>query len=290
MKRRHFLQLGAMGSLMLFQSGCERTSRGEQDLLRAAQEAKTHEAYDELAGAQLSPKDHIYEAKIFNALPDVVATGREWELVQSIEARLRRTMDWVGFGNFNIISFDRTLRFASAVDRIGAFTAEELAFIEELFARDARQYGFYGDRVIDHLSATIDESAVYKVPHTGHYLFRGESEQVYDAIKEDIGETIILTSGVRSLTKQLHLFLAKVVDTGGNYSEASRSLAPAGYSYHGIGDFDVGKVGFGARNFTQAFAKTREFEKLMKLGYVAIRYPEGNPYGVYFEPWHIEVI
>ena len=289
MQRRHFLQLTALGSAALLQTGCD--TKVKHDLKMAEQGTEDEVLmYDELSGGGHTPKDHLFSPKGSQSLSDRFATGREWELVQSVEARLRRVMDWVGFGNFNIIGFDAVLRFASAVDRIGTFTPEELTFIEELFGRDAKEYGFFGDRVVSRLSETIDEKAVYKVPRSGHFLFRGESERVYDQICRDIGESIILTSGVRSIPKQLHLFLAKTVDTGGNYSEASRSLAPAGYSYHGIGDFDVGKVGFGARNFTQDFAQTREFEKLMKLGYVAIRYPAGNPYGVYFEPWHIEVV
>jgi hypothetical protein len=246
--------------------------------------------YDELSGSQLDPKDHLYESRLPKSAPDVIATGQELVLLERVEARLRRVMQWVGFGNFNIIGFDSVLRFARTVESIGAFTPEELDFIEALFARDAKAYGFFGDRVIDRLTAEVDSRSVFKVPASGHYLYRGDSERVYEQIKSDVGESIILTSGVRSVTKQLHLFMAKALSEGGNYTEASRSLAPAGYSYHGIGDFDVGKVGFGARNFTSEFAKTREFEKLMKLGYVAIRYPEGNPYGVYFEPWHIEVV
>ncbi len=50
-----------------------------------------------------------------------------------------------------------------------------------------------------------------------------------------------LTSGVRGVAKQFILFLAKAEANGGNLSLASRSLAPPGYSYHGVGDFDVGE-------------------------------------------------
>jgi LAS superfamily LD-carboxypeptidase LdcB len=28
----------------------------------------------------------------------------------------------------------------------------------------------------------------------------------------------------------------------------------------------------------------------MDLGYIKIRYPKGNPFGVRFEPWHIKVV
>ncbi len=45
---------------------------------------------------------------------------------------------------------------------------------------------------------------------------------------------------------------------------ASRSIAPVGYSYHGIGDFDVGIKGWGFENFTDKFATTDEYSRLMK--------------------------
>ncbi|MGI9295075.1 MAG: M15 family metallopeptidase, partial [Pseudomonadales bacterium] len=98
-----------------------------------------------------------------------------------------------------------------------------------------------------------------------------------------------LTSGIRGIVKQMQLFLAKAVVTNGNLSQASRSLAPPGYSYHGIGDFDLGKVGFGLRNFTESFATTDEYKRLIDLGYVSIRYTETNPFGVRHEPWHIKI-
>jgi len=105
----------------------------------------------------------------------------------------------------------------------------------------------------------------------------------------DIGDTITLTSGVRSVVKQMHLFLRKASKYEGNLSLASRSLAPPGYSFHGIGDFDVGHIKLGEQNFTDAFAKTDEFKKLIDLGYINIRYLMDNELGVRFEPWHIKV-
>ena len=75
-----------------------------------------------------------------------------------------------------------------------------------------------------------------------------------------------------------------------NISKASFSIAPPAYSYHSISDFDVGKVGWGWKNFTASFAQTTEFSKIRHLNYVGIRYRLYNQYGVRFEPWHIKVI
>lgn len=70
---------------------------------------------------------------------------------------------------------------------------------------------------------------------------------------------------------------------------ASRSLAPTGYSYHAIGDFDVDGQGFGGRNITSGFVKTEVFKQLAAFGFIEIRYPKNNLYGVRFEPWHIKI-
>lgn len=72
-------------------------------------------------------------------------------------------------------------------------------------------------------------------------------------------------------------------------SLASRSLAPPGYSYHAVGDFDVGEKGLGAANFSSRFAQSDTCTKLRELGYLKLRYPENNLLGVRFEPWHIKV-
>ena len=95
---------------------------------------------------------------------------------------------------------------------------------------------------------------------------------------------------MRSIVKQLELFLSKLDSSNGNLSLASRSLAPPGHSYHGVGDFDVGKNGFGKFNFTAKFADTAEYKKLIELKYVDLRYTQFNKVGVRYEPWHIKVV
>lgn len=287
MFRRDFFKLSAVSLWALSQSGCE------EKTVSAHKAEQIEEILEEGIGSdakRADPKDHIFQDHGRTRPPEVIASADELALMQAIEARLKRVIRYVGFGNFNILGFDEMVQTAANAPQIGAFSPAEIAYIDRLFHRDAADYGFYGEKVSKNLTETINAREVFKVPYTGHYLYKGRSAEVYDQVKKDVGESIILTSGVRGVPKQLHLFLAKAIECGGNYSEASRSLAPAGYSYHGIGDFDVGKVGFGHRNFTAEFAKTYEYERLMKLGYVAIRYPQGNPYGVYFEPWHIEVV
>lgn len=220
---------------------------------------------------------------------DVTSDQRKQRLVRKLAGRLGRVKKVVGHGNFSVLSFDDMLRYAKVYSKIGSFKKEEIDFLDELFHEDAVQYGFYGEKPLDDLTATIKKREIVKIPRTGQFLFKGEPVKLYKKIKDDLGDSVILTSGVRSVVKQMHLFLNKASKFDGNLSLASRSLAPPGYSYHGISDFDVGNRFLGAANFTDAFARTDEYKKLIDLGYIDIRYPKDNHLGVRFEPWHIQV-
>ena len=223
-------------------------------------------------------------------LADKYLHREQFAVLISTFKRLDRVQKLVGHGNFNVISFDETLSYAKRFESIGRFPEAELIFIEELFSANAKQYGFYGEKVISRLTDRVSHKDLQKIAQTGHFLYRGESVAAYNRLKRDIGSSIVLTSGIRSVVKQTHLFLAKAIQSKGNLSKASRSLAPPGHSYHGVGDFDVGKTGFGRKNFTEAFASTEEYKRLVDLGYVDIRYPRDNMLGVRYEPWHIKVV
>lgn len=221
---------------------------------------------------------------------DIVLEDSEKGPFNALVERLARLQNYVGYGNFNVIGWDQSLRVARSSDQVGAFSQAELDFIEKLFFTNASSFGFYGDKVVTQLSDTIEKRDIVKIPATGHYLFKGIAADTYQKIRRDVGDSIVLTSGIRSVVKQIHLFLGKAAKVNGNLSLASYSLAPPGHSYHALGDFDVGKKGFGRRNFSADFASTDEFKRLSDLGYLDIRYPQNNPYGVRYEPWHIKVV
>ena len=204
--------------------------------------------------------------------------------------RLERVQRFIGHGNFNLIGFDEMLYFARNYAEIGSFDPAELAFMEEIFFNDATNYGFFGEKVNPELTHRILQNEVEKIGGSGHYLLKGDSLNQYNQIHRDVGRNLLLTSGIRNVVKQMHLFLSKTRQSNGNLSKASRSLAPPGYSFHGIGDFDVGKIGLGEANFTIDFSNTDEFRRLITLGYVDIRYTDTNRYGVRYEPWHIKII
>lgn len=204
-------------------------------------------------------------------------------------ARLARVQRTVGHGNFQTLGFDGALKIARGYQAVGRFERAELEFVERLFHADAARYGFMGEKVARTLTEPVPGRLV-RPAGARQRLVRGHAQARFDEMRAVAGDDLVLTSGVRSVVKQTHLFLAKLARSDGNLSRASRSLAPPGYSYHGIGDFDVGQRGLGSDNFTDRFAGTRLYRRLVEAGYLIERYPRGNLIGVRHEPWHVMVV
>ncbi|MBW1865549.1 MAG: M15 family metallopeptidase [Deltaproteobacteria bacterium] len=221
---------------------------------------------------------------------DILLPECDWPAFQTALNRFSRIQATVGFGNFCLLGFDKSLWVARNYAKVGAFTHQEIEFIDKLFHTDAGIYGFLGEKTFHDISDIIAASKIQKLPGTGNYLFKGISQKFYHKISHDIGDRVVLTAGIRGMAKQFYLFLRKVKKTGGNLSLASKAIAPPGYSYHGVGDFDVGQVGFGTANFTTRFSRTSVYKKMTQLGYIVFRYPQNNRLGVQFEPWHIQVV
>ncbi len=240
-----------------------------------------------LTSLALSP---IITSELMANSEDVYLSRDEFIILTSVNRRFKRLKNYVGFANFNLISFKSALYYGRNYPKIGAFTKKEIALIDRLFYENPSKYGFYGHKTCLNLDNRILKEDVTKIPKTGHYLFKGKPQEDYENIINDIGDTLILTSGVRNVMKQLSLYVNKIYNTGGNMTRATNSIAPPSYSYHTISDFDVGKVGWGFKNFTADFSQTQEFKKMTKLEYIGMRYTMDNRDGVRFEPWHVEVI
>jgi len=236
-------------------------------------------------------KDYLHKMRNFNVRHqgDICLDRREFDLLKSCVNRFERVQQTVGHGNFYLLSFDETIGIARSYSRVGDFTRAELDFLEKTFYFDASHYGFFGEKPVKNITDRVKKREVVKIPYTGNYLYKGMPFQTYKQIIRGVGAGVVLTSGLRSVTKQFLLFLNKAYESEGNLSLASRSLAPPGYSFHGIGDFDVGQAGLGADNFTERFTNTCVYQRLNEQGYVRIRYPLDNLLGVRFEPWHIKV-
>jgi len=206
------------------------------------------------------------------------------KLIDNIFNKIYKTYRYVGYGNFNYLNYDSLCKHSK-------FDKTELKYLDELFYFDAKKYGFFGEKPIKEIDNIIRRKNIVKIKGTGHYLFDGVDKKIDLMVKEaknkDNNLEIILTSGVRNVSKQMFLFLNKLRKVNYNLSAASRSLAPPGYSFHGVGDFDVGKRKYGKNNFTSKFEKTDEFKILNEIGYLKLRYPKGNKLGVRYEPWHV---
>lgn len=221
---------------------------------------------------------------------DFYLSKEDINTLKNLSGRIKRFRRHIGYGNFNFASFDEMLYFGRNFSSIGEFTKAELDLVEKFFYEDPAKFGFYGRKTVEKITNVILEKDLQKVPHSGHYLFKGKALKDYDSIIKDVGDNLILTSGVRNVPKQLDLYCMKLISLNGNLSKASTIIAPPAYSYHSISDFDVGKKGWGYKNFTPSFARTEEFSKMIKLDYINIRYSLNNKDGVRFEPWHVEVI
>lgn len=284
-KRRDILKAGAVtlltgaaGVLLIDQKQTDELKKTKPELVQLEHETAV--------------RDNLQKIKNFDQVfsEDIFLTTEKYAVFQTTLKRILRVKKIIGYANFNLISFDDMLLYAHRYPKVGRFTKSELTLIDEIFFYDANKYGFHGNKVIKELTSTINKRDTIKISGSGHYLFQGDALTKFNQLKKDVGPNLILTSGVRSVVKQLQLFLSKLESSNGNLSLASRSLAPPGHSYHGIGDFDVGKKGFGKFNFTSKFSQTREYKRLIELKYVDLRYTKKNQVGVRYEPWHIKVV
>ncbi|MAS81329.1 MAG: peptidase M15 [Legionellales bacterium] len=260
-----------------------------------AQEVSSKKIQGYFAGKKTYPedglKDYLQKIQNFNKHhdDDVLLNTEQYGIFESTVLKLRRLQKLVGHGNFNILNFTDALSFARNYSNVGEFTKKELKFMELTFYEDGQLYGFLGQKPLKEITDQVRKKDVIKIPYSGNYLYKERSIEIYQEIKKELGDQVILTSGIRSVMKQFLLFLNKVQRSEGNLSLASRSLAPPGYSFHGNGDFDVGQKGYGKLNFTGTFTETDVYKRLSEMGYLQLRYPEDNKLGVRYEPWHIKI-
>lgn len=218
----------------------------------------------------------------------------EKKVIDSVLYKLEKSRDYLGYKRFNYANFDDIFRARH-------FNRTEKKYLEDLFEFDAKYYGWEGDKQLLEINNKMSKKNLLNIKtnvrghtrDTGHYLFKDITPIYDDLIRkikaEDRTTHPILTSGVRNVPKQAYLFLNKTRRVKYNKKLASFSLAPPGYSYHGVGDLDIGKYGYSWKNFTKSFVKTKEFAALEKTGF-KIRYDQNNQLGVRFEPWHIRIV
>ncbi len=128
------------------------------------------------------------------------------------------------------------------------------------------------------------------------YPVFGDYSRMMEAMKKDLGKSLLINSGYRSPGYQAYLFFFYLVDEN-NYSlaENAKWVAMPGYSEHGCPntalDFITteGISGEEKGQTAEDFERTQEFGWLIKNANsynFYLTYPPGNPYGVSYEPWH----
>ena len=212
----------------------------------------------------------------------------EWPIsrLRPMSARLARIAAKIGAGNFNLSDFDAVRRTARTPG-IGALSAHEEAEFEALFALDAARIGFLGPRVTHSLSASLPWARLRAVAGSGQHVFPA-AWAVFSRARQAIGPQLIVTSGARGVPKQMLVFINSAL-RGGLIARTVHSVAPPGYSYHAVGDIDVGDRHLGGVNFTAAFAGSAIHQRLAALDFIHFRYPRNNKFGVQFEPWHLQI-
>ncbi|OEU71781.1 MAG: hypothetical protein BA863_12950 [Desulfovibrio sp. S3730MH75] len=86
-----------------------------------------------------SLKDYLHNMANFDMAHrgDIILKGKQLAILKSTLKKLRQTQRSVGFGNFAIISFDDGLHYARRYSSIGAFTKDEIEFMDYTFHFDA---------------------------------------------------------------------------------------------------------------------------------------------------------
>ena len=210
----------------------------------------------------------------------------ELAVSREVADRLRAVEAHVGHGRFNTLGFERVFKVASDLPS-ARFSVPQIRFMRALFGRSNAFFDYRGARVSEDFLAHHDTEDLVHYPEDGDYLIDGQPSRRFDALKQKLGNSLTLLSGYRGHPKQMLLYLDKVVASDGNLSLASRNRAPAGYSYHFSGDFDIGDRRLGDANFSRQFLKSPVYQATIKSDEWAQRYPNHNVLGVRFEPWHI---
>ncbi len=113
------------------------------------------------------------------------------------------------------------------------------------------------------------------------------------AMRRDLGTSLLVESGYRSLAYQLHLFCLYLPKHGYSIRETNRFVALPGCSEHGAPsrqaiDF-INEQGINGEDRPEEFEALPEYDWLQRhardYGFV-LSYPRDDPSGTSFEPWH----
>lgn len=117
-------------------------------------------------------------------------------------------------------------------------------------------------------------------------------KQMMEAMKTDIGKTLLVESGYRSPAYQLYTFLFYLPKHHYSLRETAKWIALPGYSEHGAPATQA--IDFMNEEGVNGEDDVMEFEKLPEFGWLVanagrfgfeLSYPRGKP-DITYEPWH----
>lgn len=185
----------------------------------------------------------------------------------------------------------------------------ELSFLERnfairIFSIDPAELGFKGPfysmdkpgKLVKIESVKLTEERETGIQYLPQHIYN-DYLRMADQMKKDIGRKLFVDSGYRSPGRQAYLFFYYLVKSN-NFSlrENAKWIALPGYSEHGHPvntaiDFtsENGINGFSDGQTAADFVKLDEYSWMLdnagKFNFY-LSYPEGNKFGVAFEPWH----
>ena len=150
------------------------------------------------------------------------------------------------------------------------------------------------DNVLGHLPyQEAPASELQPITANGQIKLRTTAAQKFQEMSAAAGRQgaiLVPISGFRSVTDQQHVFFDVKVQRGQAATQRAEVSAPPGYSEHHTGyAVDIGDGNTPATNLSPNFEKTAAFKWLEKnAAYYnfEMSFPNGNPQGVSYEPWH----
>ncbi|MCE2424014.1 MAG: M15 family metallopeptidase [Pseudomonadales bacterium] len=149
----------------------------------------------------------------------------------------------------------------------------------------------FGHFAFAETSAALGDAGGYR--DTGRVVqLRTEAADAFVAMQaaaQDVGVHLVPISGYRTVGYQDGLF-GRAIDRYGTPEEAAVWVAPPGYSEHHTGlAIDIGDLDHPEADVEVSFEATPAFDWLKnnadRFGF-ELSFPDGNPQGVSYEPWH----
>lgn len=93
---------------------------------------------------------------------DIYLSYQEYITLKDLNSRLLRLRRYIGFANFNVVSYNEALYYGRNYSKIGSFTKAEISLVDKLFSEDPNRYGFYGAKTCTDINNKISKKILLK--------------------------------------------------------------------------------------------------------------------------------